>query len=107
MANENEAKLWAVQTFHRYEMNIKSNVEETFKIVNIFQPADTSWDRLYVIFSSVTTVNSVFAYTRLRVNFPWYLCDINTALCVHSWYLSDINTANFVLKWYLSDINTA
>ena len=47
-ANENEAKLWAVQTFLRYEMNIKSHVQETFKIVNIFPPAGTNWDRIYV-----------------------------------------------------------
>ena len=32
--------------------------------MNIFPPAGTSWDRMYVTFSSVTTVNSVFGYTR-------------------------------------------
>ena len=63
-ANENEAKLWAVQTFLRYEMNIKSHVQETFKIVNIFPPAGTNWDRINVTFSSITTVNSIFGYTR-------------------------------------------
>ena len=62
--NENEAKLWAVQTFLRYEMNIKSHIQETFSIVNIFSPAGNSWDRIYVTFSSVTAVNTIFSFTR-------------------------------------------
>ena len=62
--NEDEAKLWAVQTFLRYEMNIKSNIQETFRILNIFPPAGANWDKIFVTFSNITTVNSIFSYTR-------------------------------------------
>jgi hypothetical protein len=62
--NEDEAKLWAVQTFLRYEMNIKSHIQETFSIVNIFSPAGNSWDRIFVTFSSVTAVNTIFSFNR-------------------------------------------
>ena len=45
-------------------MNIKSHILATFKIENIFPPAGTSWDSINVTFSSITTVNTVFSYTR-------------------------------------------
>ena len=42
-----EAKLWAVQTFFRYEMNIKSHVLASFSIENIFFPESESKDTVY------------------------------------------------------------
>ena len=62
--DETEAKLWAVQVFLRYEMNIKSHVLATFTIENIFPPAMDNWDTIYVTFNSVTEANTVFSYTR-------------------------------------------
>ena len=62
--DRSEAMLWAVQTFLRYEMNIKSHVLATFTIENIFPPAIESWDTIYVTFSSITEANTVFSYTR-------------------------------------------
>ena len=62
--SENEAKLWAVQTFLRYEMNIKAHVQETFRILSIHPPVGDNFDRIYVTFSDITTVNSIFSYTR-------------------------------------------
>lgn len=62
--DEDEAKLWAVQTFLRYEMNIKSEIQATFDILDIFPPAGDKWDRIFVTFSNITTVNSIFSFTR-------------------------------------------
>ena len=62
--DNSEAMLWAVQTFLRYERNIKSDVLATFTIENIFAPAVEQWDTLYVTFSSITEANTVFSYTR-------------------------------------------
>ena len=59
-----EAKLWAVQTFFRYEMNIKSHVLATFSIENIFSPEGQDMDTVYVTFSSITEANTVFSYTK-------------------------------------------
>ena len=58
-----EAKLWAVQTYLRYEMNIKSHILATFTIEDIFALSE-DYDSIYVTFSSVTEANSVFSYTR-------------------------------------------
>ena len=60
----NEAKLWAVQTYLRYEMNIKSNVLATFTIEDIFTQAKESFDTVYVTFSSITEANTVYSYTK-------------------------------------------
>ena len=62
--DNSEAMLWAVQTFLRYEMNIKSEVLVTFTIENIFAPSVENWDTLYVTFSSITEANTIFSYTR-------------------------------------------
>ena len=60
----NEAKLWAVQTFLRYEMNIKSDVLATFSIENIFSSEVDNSDTVYVTFSSITEANTVYSYTK-------------------------------------------
>ena len=59
-----EAKLWAVQTFFRYEMNIKSHVLASFSIENIFFPESESKDTVYVTFTSITEANTVYSYTK-------------------------------------------
>ena len=59
-----EAKLWAVQTFLRYEMNIKSHVLATFSIENIFSPEVENMETVYVTFSSITEANTVYSYTK-------------------------------------------
>ena len=62
--DNSEAMLWAVQTFLRYEMNIKPEVLATFSIENIFAPSVESWDTLYVTLSSITEANTIYSYTR-------------------------------------------
>ena len=62
--DETEAKLWAVQTYFRYEMNIKSHVLATFSIDNIFTPATENYDTIYVTFSTTTEANTVLSYTK-------------------------------------------
>ena len=62
--DEDEAKLWAVQAFLRYEMNIKSDVISTLCIDKVFPPAKDNWNTIYVTFSSVTMVNTVYSYAR-------------------------------------------
>ena len=59
-----EAKLWAVQTFFRYEMNIKSHVLASFSIENIFFPESEPKDTVYVTFTSITEANTVYSYTK-------------------------------------------
>ena len=74
--DEIEAKLWAIQTFLRYEMNIKSHVLATLQIENIFPPPGNNWDCINVTFSSITAVNTVFSYTmnmRKEVNVDIYV----------------------------------
>jgi hypothetical protein len=46
--DENEAKVWAVQNFLRYEMNIKQHVFETFNLEKIFSPDKEDWNVLYM-----------------------------------------------------------
>ena len=62
--DETEAKLWAVQTYFRYEMNIKSHVLATFSIDNISTPATENYDTIYVTFSTTTEANTVLSYTK-------------------------------------------
>ena len=60
-----EAKLWAVQTFLRYEMNIKSHVLASFSIENIsFPESSEPKDTVYVTFTSITEANTVYSYTK-------------------------------------------
>ena len=59
-----EAKLWAVQTFFRYERNIKSHVLASFSIENIFFPESEPKDTVYVTFTSITEANTVYSYTK-------------------------------------------
>ena len=61
--DQNEAKLWAAQTYLRYEMNIKSHILATFTIEDIFVLSE-SYDTMYVTFSSSTEANTVFSYTK-------------------------------------------
>ena len=61
--DQDEAKLWAVQTYLRFEMNIKSHILATFTIEDIFSLTEV-YDTIYVTFSSVTEANTVFSYTR-------------------------------------------
>ena len=62
--DSSEAKLWAVQTYLRYEMNIKSHVLATLSIENIFTPASENFNTVYVTFSSITEANTVYSYSR-------------------------------------------
>ena len=62
--DSSEAKLWAVQTYLRYEMNIKSHVLATLTIENIFTQASANFDTVYVTFSSITEANTVYSYSR-------------------------------------------
>ena len=55
--DQNEAKLWAAQTYLRYEMNIKSHILATFTIEDIFVLSE-SYDTMYVTFSSSTEANT-------------------------------------------------
>ena len=61
--DQNEARLWAVQTYFRYEMNIKKHILATFTIEDIFTLTD-NYDTIYVTFSSITEANAVYSYTR-------------------------------------------
>ena len=58
--DQDEAKLWAVQTYLRFEMNIKSHILATFTIEDIFSLTEV-YDTIYVTFSSVTEANTVLA----------------------------------------------
>ena len=60
----NEAKLWAVQSYFRYEMNIKSHVLATFTIEDIFTQPKENFDTVYVTFSTITESNTVYSYTK-------------------------------------------
>ena len=61
--DQNEAKLWAAQTYLRYEMNIKSHILATFTIEDIFVLSE-NYDTMYVTFSSSIEANTVFSYTK-------------------------------------------
>ena len=62
--DSSEAKLWAVQTYLRYEMNIKSHVLATLSIENIFTPASENFNTVYVTLSSITEANIIYSYSR-------------------------------------------
>ena len=62
--DENEAKLWAVQLFLRYEMNVKSHVLSTLIIDKIFPPAKSDWKTIYVTFRTITMANTVYSHAR-------------------------------------------
>ena len=61
--DQNEARLWAAQTYLRYEMNIKSHILATFTIEDIFVLSE-NYDTMFITFSSVTEANTVFSYTK-------------------------------------------
>ena len=62
--DEDEGRLLAVKEFLRLEMKIKEDVFNTMDIVRIFPPAKEEWDRLYVQFSSQTSVNTIYSYAK-------------------------------------------
>ena len=62
--DEEEAKLWAVQVFLRYEMNIKKAVLSTLSIEKIFPQSIDDWDTIFVNFSTITMANTVTSYVR-------------------------------------------
>ena len=60
--DEDEAKVWAVQAFLRYEMNMKHQVISTLNLENIFPPPDQSnWENIFVTFSTLTMANTVWS----------------------------------------------
>ena len=62
--DENEAKVRAVKTFLRYEMNIKENIQDALTIERIFPPDKEDWSVLYVTFQTAEQANTVYSYAR-------------------------------------------